>query len=263
MSRTIASTIRLFRESGDWHDGLNYIDCPECGGLGKMMVGDHDDGSVWYKCLRARCQCSGVAGKAHVTSAPKPRVKVLPVPASDEEPSVAVTCLQQQFWKHKAVLMGHHWAARACVGMVRGRFILPLYGPTHLRRGTVLRSFTDSPKALTLRHASDGPLIGWYYPALDRKRTLVIVEDCLSAARISAEGGLTALALCGTSASKEALEEINSYWKGPIAICLDRDAFRKSVTLRRQLGRGEAYALLEDVKDMGTEAFNAWVECWT
>lgn len=262
--RQNATAIRLFLESADFSpDGLNYTDCPECGHKGKLMVGLHQDGCAWYKCLRVRCGMTGMVGRGFTVPQPKPKVRLHEEPLfSLANERRARAHLADDMWKYKAVSMEQDWAARVCSGRQDGRFVFPVRSAVGERVGSVLKSFTMSPKVLTLRHVPDVPLLAWYgaQKLMDHVSPIVLVEDQLSAARLGDPRWAIGVALLGTHLSQEAADYIKAVnlTKHQILICLDNDATNKAAAMRRLFPSARVVPLQQDIKDMTEGEFEVW-----
>lgn len=256
----ISNIVRLYAtEPGFRLDQLNYRDCPECGGKGKLMVAAREDGpGLWYKCLKARCQLSGVTHRVERGPATQPKA----VKPPDQLPESAVTSddarsiLRVTMEARKGVRMSEEWALEVCSGMTQGdRFIFPICGPQGYRIGSTLRSFVQQPKTISLWHDRAEPRLAWYRGLSE---TLTVVEDQLSASRLAAEG-FRSVALLGTSPSEDAIDQINATarrLRTSVLICLDNDATDKAVALRRKLTSGTVLPLVGlDIKDMPDAQF--------
>lgn len=64
-------------------------------------------------------------------------------------------------------------------------------------------------------------------------QTLVLVEDCLSAASVTRIEGLSGMALLGTQLKLDYIPVLKNY--STIIVALDKDAFKKAVDLRKSL----------------------------
>ncbi len=270
---SVRQQVRLFLEQYD-RDGLQYMDCPECGKHNKLMVGPADEGGHWFKCLSVGCPTFGTTEANH-SAKPKPAEAE---PASGRklyqpyrrdpryEPPSSKDYLRYNSRygvlnrEVRRLLAGNFY--RGADGSVD---VLPVYGPEQEERGYVERNFNydSGPKAL-LRPYRDipEPMVSWYWPKLTRPNwpCLAIVEDQISAARLSRY--FPTVALLGTSLDWHAQQEITRIAKNlrapRICVILDNDAQNLCVGLAHKFpGRGIAIPVFhEDVKDMSPEDFN-------
>ena len=259
--RQNATAVRLFLESPAFNPaGLNYTTCPECGHEGKLMVGLHDDGCAWYKCLRARCQLSGVVGKGHVRKPTEKRVKP-PAPLPECVCTLSVYEDLRADLAEASVFADMAWLGTFCAGWNQrtGRYVYPIHDAQGTRTGTVLRAYYKTPKVLTHRHVRDVPLLAWYNQrALTTGRAIVVVEDQVSAARLGGE--LVSVALLGTHLSAEGADTINAANSArlPVYVALDADATDKAAAIRAKLRSASVLPLGKDIKNMARSYFHVW-----
>ena len=262
--------VRLFLEERS-RDGLQYMDCPECGKAGKLMIGTADEGGHWYKCLSAGCATFGTTSGINTAPAKKTDLggtrKLYQSYQNEDhyreysDSEIAGHPLGERF------SLSRRLVRTLTPGTLEGRAVQPIYTPRGDVRGYVLRSYDGkTPKSL-LRPYRDFPvpMISWYtrtnYPKGDR--AICIVEDQPSAVRLSPY--FPSVALLGTSISEQGVEEIlrSATVQGVVRICviLDMDAADQVIPLARKFSsKGVPIPMFgPDVKDMDTQTFDQLV----
>lgn len=114
-----------------------------------------------------------------------------------------------------------------------GRVLFPVRspGPFYGLRGWVARSFgTLLPKTLNYRETVQEPFIGWFGD-VSESHQIVLVEDCISALKVSQVPNCVGVSLNGTNITDDAFEEIRHVAQHrQVYVALDRDAFSKGLT---------------------------------
>jgi hypothetical protein len=255
----VAQEVRLFVEE-QAREGLLYMDCPSCTKTKGLMIGEAKEGGHWYKCLAAGCATFGTTNstrpmspKAHKVVTGRsifPHYRCRKDWKPDSKP--ALRMCEQYGLTHDQVL-------RLADGIVvygdKSFYVFPIYGPKMEGRGYMLRKYAGSgPKALYRPRYSTGPLLNWFLSD-KQSGTIAVVEDPISACRLS--GFCTTVALGGTSISQEGVEEILSLQPKVVYVILDNDAVEKGLAMARQFcGKGISIPLFgKDIKDMGTDEF--------
>lgn len=245
--------------------------CPVClGGSDHeecLVVWDGDDGNAYATCHRSRCEVGtvlvsgslnihlykGIAASEfrtkpeHLTS-PKRYKQGVQLTGNGKAWLTLKTNIPDRY--HDVYVMSYGEGANECV-------YFPMLDPNTKQRGCILKPispYTTLPKSLTYKDEGyDG--LSWYLPADHLiKRDVVLVEDCLSALVVLAQGAC-AVSLNGTMLNPDRIETISKY-KSCIHICLDADASRKAVgyALRyRNRFNLKVTRLEKDFKDMGSE----------
>jgi hypothetical protein len=112
---------------------------------------------------------------------------------------------------------------------------------------------------LNYKEILDQPWQHWAYTKGDR---IFVVEDIPSAERL-AQAGVGAVALVGTHASDDCVDEMVEVAKGrPIFLALDKDAVGKSFAILDRLSlRARAFVALlpVDIKDMTHGELVSWL----
>jgi hypothetical protein len=227
------------------------ITCITCGGSGRTLtISRMDDGVIVWNCYRASCEERGANGGGRlVRTRETPRQQTIkPYTRSLERCDDASEefLLDAIGWEEDHVEMARPlWAADDL------RYAFPIYGPTGIRRGYVLRSYAEhaTTKALTYMESAE-PHMSWYRhngPTSD----VVVVEDIPSAVRVARYAN--ALALCGTGCGPDYANEIAAHVQN-VTWALDADATSLAIKLHRKhslLFYGSRVMPLPcDVKDM-------------
>lgn len=142
------------------------------------------------------------------------------------------------------------------------RYYLQILGPEGKRRGWVGRSPWEGsplcgpivePKVLTYMD-NDEPVQHW--TGWSNSRPLVLVEDQISALRVTCDADLPAVALLGTGVNEEKVAELQRHAKH-IVFALDADATGQAFSHARKWGQAfdscRVVILREDIKDMRPE----------
>ena len=125
--------------------------------------------------------------------------------------------LKQTVWKR------HSWGTTGDI------LVMPVLCPYGGVRGHITRTF-DTPKRCMTYKATAQPWLDWW-PGDAEHKPLVIVEDTLSACRLTGLG-YPSVALLGTGISVEQAQEIGAVSQGvDCFLALDSDAFGKAVML--------------------------------
>ena len=262
---SIRDEVRLFAESSEFNpEGLNYIDCPECGRARKMMVVEDDDG-LFFRCFAATCS---VQGKVGGTTVRQSQPQNIPKRKVYGEINEFDSLQHKDFAFFEQFGLNDRTTQRLVKGAQRPgsyvQYLFPVYGPTGLIRGEVLRRWGayQGPKAMIHPFEPQGALSSWYFSKSPvDSEILVLVEDQVSAARLSVD--YDTVALLGTKLSQDAFEEIlgESGLHRKIVVCLDSDATKDAIKMVNQLRayRESGMVILPngapDIKDMSQGAY--------
>lgn len=232
--------------------------CPFCSGgtsgERSLAVCKAENGSIWFRCFRASCGVSGNAGtgwtdrdtvrpgKTHTLSRALIRLP-------DEEQSKFVN--KFHFLPKRSPL----WEPEI------GYHALPIMGPLGKSRGWMLRTWgtpiAKGKKAIAYPEVADEPFIHWTEEPENRQKLVVIVEDWVSAEKLSKLFPLSvrAVALLGTHMDyTRALEVAKVSCGAPVLICLDRDATGLAVKhhakFREVIPNLAVFPLVDDIKDI-------------
>lgn len=239
--------IRIAAETAGMEPGDSVrIQCPECGGgtsgERSMSVRVADDGAVLFLCYRASCGARGVLGGSpsklvSLVSTKQPTHKVKPDPTSR---LVLTLDLPYEYFG-------------TMYDPDTNRVAFPVLSPSGTRRGWVLRSYDNAvtPKVLTVPTSPEVQL-GWNRV---QGTQVVVVEDIPSAAWLETVG-VRAVALQGTHASSEAIDEIVEEAE-EVVWALDADAFSKAqkwdAATKIHFRRSAVLLLTKDIKDQTRE----------
>lgn len=118
-----------------------------------------------------------------------------------------------------------------------GSLVCPIRGPDAVPRGILTRSRTPKyPGEKThskLYPQTDGVRQGWFRRAGISHSPVVVVEDVISALKVSRQ--FTAVALLGTHLDQDRLDEIVSVSK-IVVLALDNDATEKAIGYQKKFG---------------------------
>ena len=226
--------------------------CPRCDGGQSRETSLHvrysDDGVVRLKCYRASCGWFALLlndGTAEVTRKKLKQGRLYrdPTIPIDED---ARDLLASAYGLHG---YGDRWRL-STDGQTLVLSIRDAYG---LERGHQTRTlYLDEKRCFTFK-ATAQPFLDWWVDRFSQT-PVVVVEDALSACRLS-QLGYGSVALLGTGMSNEDAREIKQIaGERPIVLALDRDAFDKAVKLagrhRPVLGNTRVLCLTEDIKNI-------------
>ena len=203
------------------------------------------------RCWRASC---GWFGLTLTDTNTKLQAYAMKPPSIYREPTELLSdgnyaYLNLNYQLDRDVMNKHGWRQNGST------LVMPVRSPYGEERGHVTRTF-DKPKRCMTYKATAQPWLDWWPTHLDPRNPTVIVEDCLSACRLSGMG-YNAVALLGTGISVEQAKEIASAGQQPIYLALDNDAFVKSLKLAKRHAHILHMApvlLTEDIKVMEHDA---------
>lgn len=239
--------------------GIDRVLCPACGGgqsrEKSLSVRQDSIGILKLRCYRASCEWFAVSvtdRNAVLLS------KQMKPPAVYRSPTIPLQgeirgILRGQYACDISMLNEHGWR----LNEHGTELVMSIRSPYGMERGHVTRTFTTPKRCYTFKATAQPWLDWWNCP----RATTVIVEDCISAARL-ASIGYAAVALLGTSMTVDQAKEIAFFTQGhsTVYIALDRDAFDKSVKLARRhahILKMRPVCLTEDIKNM---AYNRDIE---
>lgn len=160
-------------------------------------------------------------------------------------------------------MAGVKWSGDAH-GQYGRRVCYPIYRADSKKRGVNLRSYEAgvTPKSVVDLPVEDECKLAWYNQMRRKSDTLVLVEDQVSAIRVSQD--FHAAALLGTNLSSTMLEEIKAQGYKAVILCLDNDATNVSIATvlryRHTLEELQLRGLTTDVKDMTPEQYESFKE---
>ena len=229
--------------------------CPFCygGGSGEKScnITRMEDTTLW-NCHRASCLESGATGGGANFLRPPPgegskKQRCTPYEGELEPLSPE----WREFLKAKIGWTDEHIRlARPMYAVNEDRVAFPIYSPTGVRRGWVLRSYASDAgrfKALT-RMDSEVSHMSWYRP--NDTRCVVIVEDTPSAVRVAQY--VDAVAINGGGIGPEYAQEIAANYSS-VVWALDADATATAIAMNQKFSimfeESRVQVLERDFKD--------------
>ena len=237
--------------------------CPFCGDRERTFSITRHENGLLYNCYRASCGSRGFTpepGHDLPNRPPKPKVQ----PYRGELQVLGEDDFEYFSWHYDlcrdsvrdsvvdAIYRNEHdeyvLPVRNPVGRVRG------YNVRQPWPGAPRKGREGAPKSKLWMH-SEEPSMAWYtYPGIPR--TLVVVEDQLSAMMASEQYECDAVALLGTHMNAERAREIASVRPEEVIIALDPDATDQAFAMARKWGLAWPKCLVaildRDIKDGGT-----------
>jgi len=225
--------------------------CPRCGGgqskENSFAVSKSTSGSLYFKCFRAKCQWQGTLRGGVITAenitAPHHATRLMdrPVEALDEN--------QVRWFREKfGISPDEHvyWVPS------KDMYAFKILGPLGQHRGWQLRSFqpTSLIKCTNYNHRAE-PFMHWFFPQKAEMGGVVVVEDYISARKVSL-CGVAACCLNGTHIDFERAYEIAGYCEDFVVLALDRGTMPQMITYRQRyeplFGSTEIWQLDLDLK---------------
>lgn len=232
--------------------------CPFCSGgtsgERSLAITKTENGNIYFRCFRASCGISGGSGvgwldRDNIRPGRTHRLERELYPVGEEERS--------NFLHHFGFLPKRQllWEPEICY------YGLPILGPTGKQRGWMLRTWgtpvAKGKKAIAYPEVADEPFIHWTEEPENRLKLVVVVEDWVSAEKLSKLFPLSvrAVALLGTHMDyTRALEIAKVSCGAPVLICLDRDATGLAVKhhakFREVIPNLAVFPLVDDIKDI-------------
>lgn len=251
--------------------------CPACGGGSSndktCSITKNESGAILWICFRDNCQIKGRGGSGK-TLAPKSqqakpktnkeiRVEKL---LKEKTDSIPEALLERALSQYNLVLPEHfiRWTSKYSPEGA-GRLAIPIFDKYMDLKGYDLKDITkeQSPKSLTI--AGDYTGVAWCMVGFIPTKTLIVVEDLLSANAISALG-IDAAALLGTHLSQDKADDINSVGYDQVLIALDKDALATAISLAAEaklLKNASILPLEKDFKNMDLDERKAIIEEYT
>lgn len=238
--------------------------CPACAGGSSrettFTVGREPD-RVWWKCFRDSCGEAGVTGCYYQPPAEVARRLDRIKPYTQHTTRLADEDYAYFFERFTLTREDVHGR------ILRGStgYIMPYRDPLGNLRGHVVRraAWKGEPKNYWLEDGYDGPktvtypsttapVQGWYKTRTGRSEVAVLVEDQISAMKVSA-AGQNAVALLGTGVNVEKIRDLRKDGVAKLLIALDPDAQGTAQQIRNKWGgyfeKCRLIALEADPKD--------------
>lgn len=239
--------------------------CPFCNG-GKtheksFAITRAEDGAVLYHCHRANCGTSGRIGGLKTQKSRKSVKKQTAKPFTGRLTRLPDEVAQFLVDRFGGVPRGFMWAPDLDGG--KGRVAMPIWGPTGKRRGWSLRSYDRYvvPKSLVFMDY-DEPVMSWYVHD-PSDRTVWIVEDQMSAAKLCDTVAASSVAMLGVGLHEDRKVQELTKHVDRLVIALDPDATKVAVAAKRNLRLWfddiDVKFLDKDIKDMTVEEIKCLV----
>ena len=233
-------------------NGVTNTVCPKCGGgrsgeASLSIRGEDQAGTLSLKCFRASCgwyaktNGSGYVGRDSKPSFTPRQLDAYTEPLDDS----TVDYLCAVYGLSGPVILARGWRQ-----LQTKHLAIPILDRTSRQLGHITRTL-ESPKRVSTYRAVNQPLLDVWYAG--NGNPTIVVEDCISAARLFGLG-YNAVSILGTNITVAQAKEIAlTAAGGPVILALDRDAFDKALDLSRKLQhvvRMRPVCLYEDIKDM-------------
>lgn len=244
--------------------------CPSCEGGAtkeKSLSVTRRDGVLLWKCHRASCTFTGYdgspatageGGSAARAGRDSVHVKTTPLDKATSRFLAAKYSIPTEDFG----LAGCGWTGETA-GRYSRRVCFPIFGPDSRKRGENYRSYEGAkPKSLINLFSEDAVACSWY-KWKRKSRTLILVEDQVSAIKMAPH--CHSMALLGTNLSEAKVLEIlynDEYDK--VFLVLDADATKEAILtqLKWRTRIKDLYVLgiEEDIKDMSDAEFKIFLE---
>ena len=230
---TYAEQLDLIKDLPINEGETRRIDCPFCRGRYTFTL-TNNDGSVIWNCYKASCGSYGAKRVGYSSSGLRSKLSGVPA-AKIKAPTRLVPDLLCDPSQHPRAMK--YLEANNCVFAYEANRASIKYDPVSDRvlfmmnegTGAVGRSLKGAkPKWLSFGDSS-GLFVSGQSPEA------VVVEDAASACSVSATNVYTGAALLGTNISPTQLRQLKRFTK--VIIVLDRDASKKAIRLRNELGQ--------------------------
>lgn len=257
-------------ENSDLQDGETRSGqvCPACNGGSskeKSFSVSRSGGVLLYNCFRATCNFGGAIGSTKVSSRSgsiserdRNQAYIGTAPLNPDD----VKFLAEKFGlTGDAIELAGIKRTSSTTGIYSGRICFPIYGPDLRQRGACYRSYSGAtPKSLTQLNDSGAIAMSWYVRKR-KSKALVIVEDQVSAIKLSSF--YDSVALLSTNLSEAKVKEIADKKYPRVYLCLDNDATNVAVNLmiklRYKLPSLQMIGLDKDIKNMNKEEFASFL----
>lgn len=214
------------------------------------------EGGLLYNCFRVQCQESGFIGsldarmkvkESEEDFEPFPLIKRTRTLNANE---VTMLCAEYQLTVEEVLDNGFKWLTD------HNGLAMPLFTSTGNRYGYCIKYFDGGKMKSCIHLEHNAPKL--HFPinkSTESSKTVIIVEDILSAIRVSRFG--RGVALLGTNLTTEKAQVIKGLLPNKVVIALDPDAIQKAILLKKRYGMyfrsTEIAALTDDPKDMDHE----------
>lgn len=238
--------VKLLAQGLSVGEDSGFVPCPFCHAEHeqKFSVSRLDTGLI-YNCFRASCGASGFisTGYWEADYGEKPvRPKRRPYTGELHEYTAEDTAFFREAWDIEPT---------GFMVTDRDEYALPILGPTGFRKGWVIRQprwksapecartgnpNPDYPKALTYKDEPDHSKLSWGRKTRGDMEHIVLVEDILSAWKITQHTNHIGVALQGTTLGYEEVKEIGRERPLSVTIWLDPDATNAAYKIQHKWG---------------------------
>lgn len=257
---------------------LRHI-CPWCGGgksKEKSFTVTEKDGMLKYNCFRAKCR--GSRGILPVNPLNEDKKVAAPVKKElkDDKDHIKQLPANKQYYFQTIFELEPEATDDWYWSTTSNKVIIPLYsteGDTigHLQKHYPVLDPTKSPSTETSsrtywRDDTEEPHLHFPYPVL-KPDELVLVEDVISAIRMSTVGKIDSAALLGTHITEDTIAKLKTKGFKHIIILLDADATARAIKLKEKMELSFQSVVIKplegpDIKDLSdTEIQTIAKEC--
>ena len=243
--------------------------CPACKGGAhkeKSLSVSRRGGVLLWNCHRGSCGYHGASGyvggsKGQTLPERESRtrassIKITPL----DQATVKILAAKYGVTRDALDLAELGWSGDGA-GYYERRICFPIFGPSAEKRGVNLRSYQGAvPKSIIEMYSSDDPILCWY-KFRRASDTLVIVEDQMSALKLTPY--VHSVALLGVNLSEAKVDEIKLQKYKRVVLSLDNDAIPIAIKLvlkwRDRLPGLRILGIARDIKDMNQEELKEYV----
>lgn len=238
------------------HNATIRFNCPLCHGLNTLGI-TKDNGKVMWNCFRANCVLRDKGN--YKRSIPELKTQL-----------EAHTRVKQEFRLPEYLIYGLS-SKKTLEMIIKGNCLEPYklglfdtaYDPVQDRVCFIVKKGNEivgligkacnssvKPKVYNYNHGeNDTPFI------VNHTKSLVLVEDCLSACSVTRIPELSGMALLGSSIKSDYIPILREYTT--VIVALDRDARKKALAIKKKLSYYHSniklWLLNQDIKDMTDE----------
>lgn len=245
--------IRDYVESLSLGDGETHRgNCPQCNGKG-TFTSMNDGGTMKYNCYKLGCRVGGIYDTDMTAAEIIMRIRPPPSKASEEAPTMEIPeYVVQPKPEHKKYhnFVGRWglWSTKLLYDVKDERVVFPIYYKGRIIDANGRAVGKKLPKWYRYTGNAD------YYMCSygDTKKTLLLVEDCVSAEIASQEiSGMNTMAILGTSLTSAHMKKVSEY--DNVIVALDPDAAYKTLQFSRDIAlwtnaNTVAFRLDDDIK---------------
>lgn len=271
MSRYYEHDIEITGQSIPVGDTTRTV-CPVCAGGSSnersMAITNHGSGAVKYICFRAACGIAGIITGARTEAQTQVSAEA---PTRKHEPYTGqlfpLEDIDRAYFEQRFLL--DPWNIHR---NELNQYVLPIRSPNGTTRGHVVRlggwkgepyqprslPFIPGHTKVKSYKSYDDAIMQSFYGTTSKNGTFVLVEDQISAMRVTQDTPKIGVALLGTELTIEKVRELQSLKPARVIMALDADASKKAFTIARDFGmafKSFNVVLLErDIKDLTPNA---------